>query len=416
VKRAVAIACLAYAAACNQPPLTLTFDVTQGDEDACFSTGTTRATSCSDVALTCRSVVSIRVYSPNDETSPYISVCKELTGQPDLCAIAGVELPSPTQSIPDQTLEVDMVVFPYSATTIDSTTGDLVCPVGVQFDANGFPVGADEPCTDAPATECPPDPAIGGRAFYHPGDSVTNIALGCVDIGQVDNPTCSGSASVEVAVSVDDFDTDESVQSTLAQDLTVSVGEPVASVDGSDTQYALDPAEAFPLALTTEGPVPSWSADVGASFTAPCVEVLEDGAQTTATLACTPHVDPDGSSLQLVGWRLAKTSLDEILAALGETEFPDAGLTVGLVLDPLGNPLANQTVTSGSGSIEYLSADRSTVVGGSTSASGIFVSPDAGFGTTFDVATGVQTATGYGGLVEGKVTIVVLQYQNPVQD
>jgi hypothetical protein len=403
--------------ACSQPPLTLTFDVTDGAEDACFLTGNQRATTCSDVSLSCRSVVSIRVYSPNDESSPYISVCKELTGQPDLCAIAGVDLPDPPQGpISDQTLEVDIVVFPYSAATTDPVTGDLICPVGVSFDANGFPIGADEPCTDAPATQCPPDPAIGGRAFYHPGDSVTNVALGCVDIAQVDSPTCSGSASVEIMAAVDDFDTDESVQTALADELTVSVGEPEATPTGSGTQYTLDPANAFPLELTTMAPVPGWSADIAASFTSPCVEVLEDGAEMTATLACKSHVDPAAASLQFEGWRLSKSTLDQILGALGMAEFPDTGLVVGVVLDPLGTPLANQTVSSGTGTIEYLSADRSSVVAGATTASGIFVSTDADFGTSWSVASGVQSASGYGGLVEGKVTVVVLQYQNPVQD
>ena len=56
------------------------------------------------------------------------------------------------------------------------------------------------------------------------------------------------------------------------------------------------------------------------------------------------------------------------------------------------------------------------LVSNATTSSGIFVSSDAPFGTTFSVASGVQAASGFGGLVEGKVTIVVLQYQNPVQD
>jgi hypothetical protein len=406
---------LAVLAACSQPPLTLTFDVTQGDEDACLTSMSDKAASCSDVALPCRSVVSIRIYSPDDESSPYISVCEELTGQPNLCAIAGVDLPDPAQPIPDQTLEVDIVVYPYSAVTVDPSTGDLQCPTGVVFDANGFPVGADEPCIPSSTMDCPPDPAIGGRAYYHPGDSDTVVALGCVDISQVDNATCSGGAMVDVTASVDDFDTDVSVQSTLADELTVSVGEPKATTVGSATQYVLDSAEAFALARTVEEPVPGWSAEVSASLTMPCLEVLEDGAQTTATLACKPQVDPT-SPLDLEGWRLAKSSLDQILAALGEPEFPDAGLVVGLVLDPLGNPLANQAVSATDGTVMYLSADRTMLVSNATTSSGIFVSSDAPFGTTFSVASGVQSASGFGGLVEGKVTIVVLQYQNPVQD
>jgi hypothetical protein len=407
---------LVLLAACSQPPLTLTFDVSQGPEDACFATPTMRAISCSDVALPCRSVVSIRIYSPSDETSPYVSVCKELMGQPNLCSIAGVDLPDPVQDIPDQTLEVDIVVFPFSAVTVDPMTGNLRCPTGVQFDAEGFPIGADEPCTESQTTECPPDPAIGGRAFYHPGDGSTRVSLGCVDISQVDNASCAGGPIIDVSATVDDFDTDVTVTPTLADDLSLAVGQPKATTVGTQTEYVLDSAEAFPLARTVGGPVPGWTTQVSASFTTPCLEVLEDGAQTTATIACKAPATPTPTSFDLEGWRLAKTTLDQILTALGDAVFPDAGLVVGVVLDPLGNPLANQTVGSTSGTIRYLSADRMSFGSGSTSASGVFVSTDAQFGTAFSVATGVQQAAGYGGLVEGKVTVVVLQYQQPIQN
>lgn len=413
MKRALSLVVLA---ACSQPPLALTFDVTQGAEDACFVSPTMKAASCSDVALPCRSVVSIRIYSPDDAGAPYVAVCKELMGQPDLCAIAGVDLPDPIQPIPDQTLEVDIVVFPFSAAMLDPMTGELHCPTGVEFDAAGFPIGADEPCMESSATECPPDPAIGGRAFYHPGDPNTVVPLGCVDISQVDNASCSGGPIVDVSAIVDDFDTDVTVPSTLADDLTVSVGQPKATTVGTQTEYVLDSAEAFPLARTAVTPVPGWSADIATTFTSPCLEVLEDGAQTTATLSCVAPASPTPTSFHLEGWRLAKATLDQVLAALGEPEFPDAGLVVGIVLDPLGNPIANQMVSPTSGTIRYLSADHTTfMTGGSTTSSGIFVSTDAQFGTAFSVASGVQTALGYGGLVEGKVTIVVLQYQSPVE-
>ncbi|HEY3802607.1 MAG TPA: hypothetical protein VGL61_08355 [Kofleriaceae bacterium] len=414
---ALAVVALVVLGACSQPPLTLSFDVAQAGEDVCSTSTGTTATSCSDVALPCRSVVSIRIYSPDDETSPYISVCKELTGQPNLCAIAGVDLPDPQEPIPDQTLEVDIVVFPFSSVTVDPVSGDLQCPTGVAFDANGFPVDADEPCTATPDMECPPDPAIGGRAYYHPGDSQTVVKLGCVDISQVDNPSCSGGSTVDVTASVDDFDTDVAVQPALADDLNVWVGEPKAMTVGTDTEYVLDSADAFPLARTVSGPVPGWGDEVAATFTTPCLEVLEDGAETTATVACgqLPANAPT-DSLDMVGWRLAKASLDQILAALGASTFPDSGLVVGLVLDPLGNALANQTVAALGATVMYLSGDRSTLVSGATTSSGIFVSTDAKFGTTFSVASGVQAANGFGGLVAGKVTIVVLQYQNPVQD
>ena len=413
MKRAAVVVAAALVG-CSQPPLTLSFQVTQGAEDACFTSADDKASSCSDVALSCRSVVSIRIFSPDDSTAPYVSVCKELTGQPNLCSIAGVDLPDPVQPIPDQTLEVDMVVFPYSAVAIDPDTGDLQCPTGVEFDDAGFPVGADQPCVASSTTPCPPDPALGGRAFYHPGDADTVVQLGCVDIDQVDNAACSGGTMVDVSAGVNDFDTYVSVQTTLADELAVSVGEPKATTVGTATHYVLDPADAYELARTVTGPVPGWGAEVAASFTTPCLEVLEDGAQTTATLACRQIDDPTAATLDLEGWRLSKASLEQILAALGDAQFPDAGLVVGLVLDPLGNPLANQVVAAPGGTIQYLSADRTGIVPSTTSTSGIFMSGDAAFGTTFSVESGVQSAAAIGGLVDGKVTIVILQYENPV--
>ena len=69
--------------------------------------------------------------------------------------------------------------------------------------------------------------------------------------------------------------------------------------------------------------------------------------------------------------------------------------------------------------IEYLSQDRSAVVanGVATTSSGVFVSPDAPFGTAWSTkGGGLQIATGYGGLVEGKVSVLValLQLAPPV--
>jgi len=62
-----------------------------------------------------------------------------------------------------------------------------------------------------------------------------------------------------------------------------------------------------------------------------------------------------------------------------------------------------------SGTVKYLSANRLSVGGTVTSQGGIFLSQDAPFGTTFTTTQAGLTATAVGGLIDGKVTIVVLQ-------
>src|SRR5262249_33557891 len=182
---------LASMIGCQDPPLPLRFRVTHGESGACFNSDTAKVTTCSAVTMLCSAVVSIRIYNPDDARSPFIHVCKQLTGQPNLCSIAGVDLPQPAQPFAEQTLEVEMTVYPLSELPIDPLTnrplvdanGELVCPTDVKFDAStGFPVSAVEPCVNDESMGCPVYPAVGGRAFYHPGDPETIVDLGCIDL------------------------------------------------------------------------------------------------------------------------------------------------------------------------------------------------------------------------------------------
>jgi hypothetical protein len=420
----LAAAALAAAAACNDPPLALRFRVTDGPASACLGDTGMQLTSCADVTMLCRAVVSIRVFSPDDSTSPYISVCKELTGQPNLCSIAGVDLTEPIQPVTEQTLAVEIVVFPYDSLVdpatgqipTDPITGELECPTGVQFDTMGFPIASVDPCPPGDPGPCAPSPAVGGIAYYHPGDAQTLVTLGCTDLDQLNNETCSGRNTVQVTATVDDFDTRISVQPTLADRLAVAIGEPVARTVGTEIHYLFnigDTTAVHALDRTVIQPVPGWSADVETTFvTDACLGVLEDGALTPTTLTC-QLVDPTADHLDMTGYRLAKTTLADTLGALGEPQFPADGLVIGIVIDYLGNPVQNQVVTATGGTIAYLSADHHNLIGGGTSSAGIFVSTDAPFGTMFSASTSLQTAVGYGGLVDGKVTVVVLQYMTP---
>ena len=396
-------------AACSDPPLALRFRVTSKPGGACYNTAGMKLTTCSDVTMMCHAVVSIRIFNPNDSLAPYISVCKELTGQPNLCSIAGVDLPQPTQQVNEQTLAVEMVVFPFDPSMKDPVTGELTCPTGVQFDADGFPIAAVEPCIAGMA--CPPTPAIGGIAYYHPGDAETVVDLGCTDLTQLNNAMCSNLNQIPVTATVSDFDTGVSVQPSLGDRLSVYLGEPTAMVDAG-THYSLSPL--IVLARTKEGPIPFWGDSVDNTFVEDvCLGVLEDAAQTTATVTCQPF-NSKLKTLEMTGMRLAKSTLTQVLGAISEPAFPEQGLVVGIVLDSLGDPVEGANVSATGGSIVYLSSDRQNIITGGTSSNGIFVSQDAPFKTTFSYSAGLQSAVGLGGLVDNKVTVVVLKLATPI--
>jgi hypothetical protein len=119
--------------------------------------------------------------------------------------------------------------------------------------------------------------------------------------------------------------------------------------------------------------------------------------------------------IDITGVRLLKGTLDDILlAATSKQIFPSKGLVVGLVLDSNGATLAGAKVEASCApncTIQYLSADRQTLTSGtsaSTSSNGIWISQDAPYPATFNRVT-PQPVSALGGLVEGKVTIVILQ-------
>jgi hypothetical protein len=369
------------------------------------------AASCSDISMVCAGVVSIRIFDRNDPPAPYVSVCEDLNGKQDLCSIAGVSLPPPAHPIQAQKLEVQMVIDPSSALTRDPFTHKPQCPTDVRFTDTGFPQPVDA-CTD-PELRCPIVPAVGGRAFYTPGDTETVVDLGCSDIHQLTDPaTCGGQNRHEIKASVDDYDTEVPVSPSLADLLAVSVGEPIAVGPG----YVLNGAR--PLDRTVVQPIPAWGANVDLKLVdMACLEVHEEVAQSTTSLRCKPFV-PGQTPIDITGIRLARSTLADILVAIGQPQFPDKGLVVGIVLDYLGNPAPNFIVTASdpSAHIDYLSANRRNLILGGTSTSGAWVSVDAPFKTRFSTQSGTppQIATGFGGLVANKVTIVVLQLDQKV--
>jgi hypothetical protein len=361
--------------------------------------------------MSCAAVVSIRVFNPNTPTSPVISVCQELmmASNPTLCEIAQVTLPPPASPVQAQTLEVEILVYPKNKLELDTVTHTPICPAMVDIGIDGFPTPSLVPCM--PDGPCDATPAVGGIAFYHPGDPETVVELGCADLKLLNDPVCTG-ATTPITASVTDFDTLVSVPGSLAPNLAVTVGKPDTESLGTSFIGLLD----LTLDATT---TPAWSGLIADRPAITCIQVDEPGvAARTDTVRCKEPVTGDQTPNDFVGTRLAKATLDNIVAVLGLPAVPDVGLVIGIVLDDHGNPAGGlQVNASVTGSfiptIQYLSANRQSVGGTVTSAGGIFISQNAPFGTEFSATQGSETATAVGGLIVGKVTIVVLQIPNP---
>ena len=371
-------------AGCGTPTPQLLLGLAAGPAQACPST------SCAGVPLPCDPVMSIRIVEPGEPGTVYLEQCTVVPQRTpnDACALNGVDLDS--TPLPVRRLEVQVAVFARAQLASDDK-GNPICPV-VQYSGDGFPAVQ------------PPSPALGRRTYYQPGDQTVNVALGCTDLSSAHVAAC-GAAAGTITATVEDFDTRLSVTGGaqgVANDLWVSVGEP-HSLEG---RTVLRPLDLISLRLGGGDP-PTWSGAVSQKFTQhACVEVIEDVAQTTPALRCHPRTD--APVVELKGMRISRDTLKAIVSSLGMSKFPDEGLTVGMVVDTtMARGVSDYVVTAPNATVSYLSP--SGMFGGSTtSASGIFVSRDAPFGTLFSATGPSATVPAIGGLVAGKVTIVIV--------
>jgi len=375
--------------ACDVPPLTIIYKISDGPTQSCPSA------SCDEVTIACESVLDIRILRPTAPMQPEIEVCEAVNPDRDrtLCAIDTIDLPR--KQLPAETLEVQVALWPRSVVE-DPETGELDCKTHrLAFSlTDGFPL------------DQLPAPALGGHAYFEPGDERTEVTLGCTDLLSVNQDTCVGPKRVGVTGTVTDFDTRLSVEQSLGDRLAIDIGEP-REMAGA---YVMGPDDVSALPRTVLGPIPVWGADVEQEFqTSACLQVFEDVPQATSSIACR-DAKPTNETIDITGVRMSKMTLQDIVEALSLPAFPDEGMTIGIVVDFQRNPIAGQVVVPDNGTIQYINATRTGTVPGQTSTSGIFVSRDAPYRTRFTTSSAGQTVVGIGGKVEGKVTLVVLQF------
>jgi hypothetical protein len=175
-----------------------------------------------------------------------------------------------------------------------------------------------------------------------------------------------------------------------------------------------------PLDRLLAASLPTWGGEFDnlGLISSYCIEVLEDAPLATRTLNCR-QLPMDPLNIDANGIRLKPELLTTILKALYapmQPTFPDEGLVVGIVLDDQFAPRSGAVVKTSNPCatampptcfIKYLSADKlSMTTGTGTSSNGIWVS-NAPYMSLFS-ATG-QVSEVFGGIVEKKVTTVVLQ-------
>jgi hypothetical protein len=391
---------LVLSAGCDSDTLKIAFQISGGPVQACPSAAVPAAPTCADVSLGCDAVINIRIVRPASPEETYLPLCEVIPrDRRDLCSLELIHLPA--RQLPKETLEVQVMIWPRYAVKEDPVTGELDCreiygrPVSIGFGVHGFP------------EEMAPAPALGGRAYYHPGDEQTVVTLGCSDLPAVNRPVCTG--QVELRAGVNELGSWLAPLSPQAP-VAVRVGEPRYAANRDEHEWSpivtLEPQPAE----QRWGKTIEWL-DVEESL---CVEVIGTNGANVPTVRCA-RVDARARMFELAGTWLPASRLQRILAGLMFNDIPPQGLTLGVVLDAAGLPAAGYRVESSpQHAVKYLGMDDQVVTGGVTTPSGLFVSEDAPYGADFRAYQGQGTtertrAPAVGGKVNGKVTIAVLQ-------
>lgn len=392
-------------AACDADTLKIAFQISGGPVQACPSSAVPEAPACGDVPMLCDAVLNIRIVRPSSPQETYLPLCEPIPAgrERDLCSIEHINLPA--RQLPKETLEVQVMIWPRAAVKEDPATGELDCreidgqPVSIGFGVHGFP------------EEIAPSPALGGRAYYHPGDDLTVVTLGCSDLPALNRPACAG--QIELRAGVNELDAPlEPVRSVAPTALDVSVGEP--RYVPTRGEHAWFPIKNLDLQAQDPQQPPVWleaveTLELEGSL---CVQVQGNQGANTPAVHC-GRIDPGDRALELTGYWLPASRLAQILGALSLAEVPPQGLTIGVLLDEQGGPASGYQIrTSPDTPVQYLTPTYQVVPGGqATTQAGLFVAQDALYGADVRAYQGdlVPRAAGIGGRVQGKVTIVVLR-------
>lgn len=273
------------------------------------------------------------------------------------------------------------------------------------FDAFGFPLAAV------------PVPALGGQTYFTPGnEAVVEVTLGCLDVAALSASSCEDPDRVRVQAAVFDSSTLVPVGATIAERIEVSFGEPVLQLNELLAPvYRLPAARLTQLARRASAGSSIWSGLAPRPSATGCLHVRDDVAETVPSVTCGAY--DDTPMLAPEAYLVDEARRDRLLAVLGLASFPDEGLLYGLIIGDDGEPLADAQALPSAGQVHYLEPGQLALRPGGTSAAGDFVATDVPYSATWslkraqDVAP--QPLTAVGGLINQKLTIIVLRRTEP---
>lgn len=381
-----AVASMAGAGCADDPPIKVRYELSKGPAQKCPA-------DCESTMLMCKSVLSVRIVDPAlPDAAPLLSVCRRMEAGRSLCQMTQVRLVA-DKELPMRRLAVQVALY-HAADVFYDDEGEPLCPQDQPFGADGY------------AAPSQYHPAIAGMGYYTPGEGETTVPLGCVDVSVVNTPACLGKDRVDITASADDFDSGVYLQPPVADNVELKVGEPEPYLDGDTPRYQLRPNTLTSLDRVANSFPAAWRNEYEGMFeSAVCVVVEEKIAESTPTVTCR-SVSSSETTFDLRGLRLTRSTLMQVLNVIGQSEFPKEGLVVGMVVDRLGKPVAGVQVHPSTGTVQYMGSSRDRLIGSATSSSGIFISRDTPFKTSWSAP---DTSGGYGGLIRDKVTIVILQ-------
>ena len=361
------------------------------------------ATSCDEYGMRCGAVVSIRIRDVEDNNRVVDEACQDVPPSETLCDLG--KLGQPTFfNIPPHRLRVEVAAWRREVLEADP---DLAgnCPGEGLFDLRGVPVSGFQP-----------QPAFAGAAYFDAGEDNDEavVPLTCSDARQIDLDECG--AQTEIRARIVDIESGLDIDLEQAQSLNVGAAVPRAELQPSgEVVHVIEGPDTVSLAQIP-GPVPIFSAEVDelpGDFM--CAVVLDLAPQSTASTTCR-QVSGDEAPVELTNVLVGKTTLDQILTALGQPVFPAGGLIIGRVVDHTGVPLDQVVVDPQAGSVEYLSADRTMLVSGQTTDSGFFVAQNVPYDTLWTAQHldgRMATSEIRAGLIRGVITSILIRMEPP---
>lgn len=386
-------------AACDAPntePFAIHFRLDTGAGGYCQ-----RGSSCMNYGMSCGARLSVRIFDmargPSGRGTPVGETCETLSRKDTVCELDSARKPV-SVNVPRNTVRIEVAVW------APAELPDEKCPL-VTFDERG-----------RPRVDFQPRPAMAGSIYFDAASDLNDVwvPMQCSDQDQLDREVCAAPATTRVSARVDDMRRGFAVSDAQAAELNVSAAPPTLIPDSPGPQYRIDGDDIIDLHRVIDGPPPPTFETMveGTVSENLCTVVVDSGPQVTATATCgdLATTAPD----DLYGILVTTDALRPLLDAMG-SEFPEAGLVVGRVLDFTGMPLAGVTVSPVAGTVgtvEYLDEAGTGLTSTTTSSRGYFISRDAPFGTSWGATHNdgrEEQARQFGGLVQGMVSPVIVR-------